>query len=500
MERPHFVKNITATSTAYVIRIIISFFFVPFITSVLGDARYGVWVILFQTINYFTLLDLGLTSAITRYVSKYLAERNYPAINRVLNSSSLLYFVIGTVVALGIYIFATLFFGYFKVGDPEILEEGRRALIILGFFMAFNFYFLPFGNSLGAFQRFDLARSLAIGEEILRTILMVILLRKGYGLESLALTLLLFTVKRHVLTVIVLRRLHPEVRPGREFIDRETTGMLLRYSRTSFAIVAGWLVIFNTDAFLLGLIGSSAAAGVYYPGAQLLLYARNAINAIAQPLTPMVSHLETSSGLDGVRKLYLKSLRYSSYLSFMLSVGVIIYARNFVGLWLAPEFLGSAEVMQVLAVGSAFFLPQILGNSVLFGIGKHRYILMVVACEAVSKIVLAVILIKPYGLLGMAVASAVPQAILYLTLYPYFMARALNLGYLKQIGHSLRTGVPGGVICLIVGLGIRQLLPPDTWMTFAINLMILFVAAAVPAWLLLESDDRGRVKAFISRS
>ncbi|MDH4033828.1 MAG: oligosaccharide flippase family protein, partial [candidate division Zixibacteria bacterium] len=75
---PQLSKNISASSVAYVIRIVVTFLFVPFITSVLGDARYGVWVIIFQTINYFTLLDLGLTSAITRYVSKYLSERDYP--------------------------------------------------------------------------------------------------------------------------------------------------------------------------------------------------------------------------------------------------------------------------------------------------------------------------------------------------------------------------------------------------------------------------------------
>ena len=487
---PQLVRNVSATSVAYVVRIVITFLFVPFITSVLGDARYGVWVILFQTINYFTLLDIGLTSAITRYVSKYLSEKNYPAINRLLNTSTLLYFVIGSIVAVGIYLFATLFFGYFRIGDPAMLEEGRRALIILGVFMAFNFYFLPFGNSLGAFQRFDLARGLRVGEEVLRTIVMVWLLREGYGLESLAMTLLLFTIIRHVVSVVLLRRLHPEVRPGRGFIDREMAGLLFRYSRVTFAIVAGWLIIFNTDAFLLGLVGSSAAAGVYYPGAQLMLHLRNAINAIAQPLTPMVSHLEATSGSDAVKNLYLKSLRYVSYLSFMLSVGVILYAHDFVALWLTPEFGAAADVMRILAVGSAVFLPQIIGNAVLFGIGKHRYILYVVTCEAAAKIILALMLIKPYGLLGMAIASAVPQFILYLSLYPYFMARVLNRSYLELLGRCLRPGLLAAIASGASGLGMRYLLPPMSWFSFALNIVVVLVSLICVAWFVVEPEDK----------
>ena len=491
---PQLSKNISASSVAYVIRIVVTFLFVPFITSVLGDARYGVWVIIFQTINYFTLLDLGLTSAITRYVSKYLSERDYPLINRVLNTSTLLYFVIGTVVATGIYLFATLFFGYFRVGDPAMIEEGRRALIVLGVFMAFNFYLLPFGNSLGAFQRFDLARGLAVGEEVLRTIMMVWLLRQGYGLVSLAMTLLLFTIIRHVVSFVILRRLHPEVCPGRGFIDKETAGMLFRYSRVTFAIVAGWLVIFNTDAFLLGLVGSSALAGVYNPGAQLLLYVRNAVNAIAQPLTPMVSHLESTSGVEAVKRLYLKSLRYVSFLSFMLSASVILYAHDFVALWLMPEFGAAADVMQVLAVGSAIFLPQIIGNAVLFGIGKHRYILYVVICEAVAKIILALCLIGPYGLLGMAVASALPQFILYLSLYPYFMSRVLGLSFMRLMSRVLGMGLLAAVVTVVVSTGMRIIWPPLSWLAFAFNVIVVLVCLMLTAWFVIEPGDKDRLR------
>jgi len=490
---PQLSRNVSASTLAYLARIVISFLFVPYITAVLGDARYGVWVIIFQTINYFNLLDLGLTSAITRYVSKFLAEKNYTGISRVLSTSTLLYFVIGSLVAGGIYLFASLFFGYFRVADVAMLEEGRRALMVLGLFMAFNFYLLPFGNSLGAFHRFDLARGLAVAEEALRTIVMVWLLREGHGLVSLAATLVIFTVVRHLAAALWLRRLYPAINFSLGGASRDTAAVLFRYSRVSFAIVAGWMIIFNTDSFLLGLISSSAAAGVYHPGAQMLLYLRNAVNAVAQPLTPAMSHLETTTGIGGVTDLYLRSLRYASYLSFVLCTGVVLFARGFVSLWLAPEFAAAAEVMMVLAVGSSVFLPQIIGNSVLFGIGKHRYVLYVVAGEAAAKIILALALIEPYGLIGMAVAGAAPQLLLYLTLYPWFMARVLNLSCLGLIGRCLGPGVAAVAVSGVSGLGMRYLLPPESWGTLVCDVAMVLAMSLLVGWRVLLPDDRERV-------
>jgi O-antigen/teichoic acid export membrane protein len=490
---PHLLRNVSASSLAFLIRIVISFLFVPFITSVLGDSRYGVWVIIFQTINYFNLLDLGLTSAITRYVSKFLAEKNYSGINRVLSTSSLLYLVVGSAVAGGIYLSATLFFDYFRIGDPVMLEEGRRALMVLGVFMAFNFYLLPFGNSLTAFHRFDLARGLAVAEEVLRTIVMVWLLREGYGLVALALTLVGFTVVRHLVAAVWLHKLYPQVRFSLKSAGRESATMLFRYSRVSFAIIAGWMIIFNTDSFLLGLISSSAAAGVYHPGAQLLLYLRNAVNAVAQPLTPAVSHLETTVGVGGVTYLYLRSLRYASYLSFVLCTGVVLFARGFVSLWLAPEFAAAADVMIILAVGSSVFLPQIIGNSVLFGIGKHRYVLYVVICEAIAKIILALLLIGPYGLIGMALAAAVPQLLLYLTLYPWFMARVLNLSCSDLLTRCLGPGLLAVIVSGASGWAMRYLLPPSSWGLLVVDVAVVLVVTLLVGWRLLLPEDRARL-------
>ncbi|MBU0985409.1 MAG: oligosaccharide flippase family protein [candidate division Zixibacteria bacterium] len=493
-------RNVGASWARYAIRLVISFFFVPYITTVLGNARFGVWVIVFQTINYFSLLDFGLEKALVRFISSHLSKENFDRINRILHTAFGLYLIVGSAIILGSWLTATYLFDFLRIGDPALLEEGRLALIIIGVYMGARFYLMPFGGSLGGFQRFDISNGLEVAEEIARAIVLVALLNAGYGLPALATAILGLSLIKQLGTIIILRRLFPRIRLGLRMFERTTAGELFAYSRITFGITLAWLVIFNTDVVLLGLLSSSGAAGVYAPGAQLLLMVRNAVNAVATPLTSAISQLESEGNMDAVRRLYFKGLRYTSYLSFFMAVGVILYARPFVALWLQPEYAGAAPVMQILAVSGAFFIPQIVGNSVLFGISRHHHLLRVLVLEAALKLVLSLILIGPYGLQGMAIAAAVPQFLLYVSLYPILIARELEVSPVIILLASIRSGFAAMFVALPMAVALRVWLPPETWLMFSLNIVLVGLPALAVGYFVLDPADRNRVRGWLPLS
>src|SRR5512145_131848 len=47
------------------------FVLTPFILSQLGDATYGLWVLVGSVVGYGFLLDFGITGAVTKYVAEY---------------------------------------------------------------------------------------------------------------------------------------------------------------------------------------------------------------------------------------------------------------------------------------------------------------------------------------------------------------------------------------------------------------------------------------------
>lgn len=481
----------------YILRVVISLFFIPYITSVLGDARYGVWVIIFQTINYFVLLDFGLEKALVRFVSRHLSERNFAAINRVLNTAFGLYIGLGLAIMGGVWLTATFLFGFIRVEDAGLIAEGAAALKIIGLYLGLRFFMMPFAGSLGGFQRFDISNTLQMIEDVIRTGIMVGLLYSGYGLVALAWSIVIMSVLRQAIAWVWLAELHPEVRLSVRNFSRDQARELFQYSKIALGITLAWLVIFNTDTILLGLLASSSMAGVYGPGATVMLYARLFVNSAAAPLTAAVSHLEATGDRDRIRELYVRGIRYASYFSFFVAASVALYARPFVDLWLAPEFAEASEVMRILAVGSAFYIPQIIGNAVLFGIDRHAVLLRVLLIEAALKLTLALILIEPYGVRGMAAAAVAPQVLLYVSLYPALIGRTIGLPVAGIMLTSLRSGMVAMFATVPPAVMLRMAIVPDSWGSIAVNVITVVVIAGGASWFVLTSGDRDRLRGLL---
>lgn len=506
------LTNVFSSWAGFVIRIIIAFFFVPYITATLGDARYGIWILVFQIVNYFFLFDVGLERALLRFLPRYLGLDDHESFNRVLNSATAVYGAIALVTLIASALTASYLFPLFDLSDPSLLVEGQTALFIIGVFVALRFLFFPFGGSLGAMHRFDIAKSLEVVEEIGKTAVYVLLLSKGYGLVALAITMASFSLARNIAGVVWLKRLHPEVRFGARFVTAPTIKMLFRYSRISFGVAIAWMVLFNSDSILLGVLATASTIGVYAPGAQLMLYVRHLINAVGVPLTPLIAHVDATDSIEKVQQVYLKSLTYVSYLGVFLCVGIIAYASRFVTLWLDPGFHDSYLVMFILAISGTVFLPQIVGNAVLFGIEKHRYLLWILSLEILMKVGLAFVLFQAAAVVEngeattnelkrsvilLASASALPQALLSLTLYPALMARALKLR-IRTIWHT--TLVSGGLAAAITGptahVGLLLWNSTDWWSLSANILLCSLLAGAGFYLLVLEPDDRFRLRAW----
>ena len=489
-----FLINIFSSWYAQAIRMAIGFFFIPYITSSLGDERYGLWVILFQTICYFYLLDFGVSAALLRFVSKYLGEKNFEKINRVLNTANFFYLGVGLVAAVFIYLFAVYFFDVFQVSSDEIYAEGATAMSILALLVGLRFVLMPFGSSFASFHRQDLMNILNIAEEITRAAVLIFVLSQGGGLVELVISATVIHLVRHLAGIIILKRLYPQIKFSVKKIDAEIASSLLRYSKTAFGISIGWMLIFNSDSILLGIISSSSAAGIYNPAIQLMFQLRMMVNAIGLPLIPAVSHLESTTDLETVKGVYLRVLKYTAYLSFLTCTGVFLYGKPFIALWLPDEFLPAGQVMQILAISGAFFLPQIMGSSVLLGLGKHSKLLMVLILEVALKVLLAILLVREYGLLGMAVATAVPQLVIYTTIYPYFLASIMKTKWRSIMKEVLVPGLIASSVTAVTALIMSYLLAPANWTALIINVLVIAFVNLFPALKIIEPNDLDKLK------
>ena len=78
--------------------IVIAFLLSPFLIHTLGDTNYGIWSVIAALTGYMALLDLGVSSAVAKYVSKYKALDDYPSLNKVMSTGLLILIGVGVLL------------------------------------------------------------------------------------------------------------------------------------------------------------------------------------------------------------------------------------------------------------------------------------------------------------------------------------------------------------------------------------------------------------------
>jgi O-antigen/teichoic acid export membrane protein len=191
---------------------VITFFFTPFITSELGEARYGAWIIMFATLDYLSMADIGMKQALVRFISKALGQDDFAGVNRTLNTATIIYLLLAAIVLSAALVVVNNLGSLVNIPDPGLLEETQGALFVVSLHLTLFFILMPFANTLGAFHRFDISNAQSVIEEVVRVFFLVWLLMEGYGLVAMAWAIFAISLLRQLWSVIILKRLHPEVR------------------------------------------------------------------------------------------------------------------------------------------------------------------------------------------------------------------------------------------------------------------------------------------------
>ncbi|HDL02494.1 MAG: hypothetical protein DRP46_03905 [Candidatus Zixiibacteriota bacterium] len=483
-----FGKNIFTSWASLAIRVLLVFLVNPFIIHTLGNDQYGVWVLVISILNYITILDLGLKQALVRFISKYMGVKDYDRINSVLSTAFLIYNIVGVLV-----IILTLFLSYFALDQLNIPDQymfqGRVALIIMGINMALGFFWVVRGDSLGAFHRYDITYGLMILEDVLRTAAIIILLKCGYGLIPFALAFFVFSQLKLAAGAGFQRRLFPFVKIRLRWSGHGAAREVFKYGLISFLISVAWLFISNTDNVLIGYFLSTSAVTKYSIAAGFIVYLRAFIHAVSFPLRPMISHYDAVDKIGNIRFIYTRGTKYFYFLTFLVGGITLVFGDHLISLWMGPGYEESAMILKILVLPAAVFLPQALAASVMYGVDKHRNLLYIIIVEGMFNLILSVILVKRYGLAGIAYGTVIPQIIIYLIIVPMIIRPILNID-LRRFYLSFVYSAGGALgISYISGYLLTLLLTPDGWAVFFAEVAAVILISILFGYLVFDREE-----------
>lgn len=282
--------------------------------------------------------------------------------------------------------------------------------------------------------------------------------------------------------------------------DRATARGLLGVAGYISLTEAASAAVYVVSRLILGLFKSAATVGLY----ELPVRAHNLVRALnaAVPVVvlPAASAYHVAGDERRLRELLLRGSRYMLALIVPLVVVGMALARPILIAWGDdPAFGEAAPALTILL--SHWLLNGISGvaAAMLIAVGRARELARWALLVAGASVALALALVPPFGLEGVALATAVP----YVVLFPYLLRITLRAIPLPIQELARRAFVPAWALGLALGgalVAVRIVLDPESTLAVvatAVGGVLVYWLAYYALWL--DRDERTLVRGLLSR-
>lgn len=433
MRKLEIIKNVGSSWFSLGVNIVVGILLSPLILHRLGNTAYGAWVLAFSITGYYGLLDLGIRSSVIRYVSTYSASNDRAGLEKLISTSLFLYTAIGA-AALVATLALSASAGFLFHIPADFVPTARLLFLIVGGGVAVGFPVGLFGGVLEGMGRFYVVNVTNLAATLVRAALIVLALRHGYGLQMVALvTVLIPLLASLVRASVALRMLDVKLRW--RFADRGALREIWRYSAASFALMVAYKLRFKTDELVISAMLPIAAVTFFSVGDRLVDYTMEVVGSLAQIFVPMSGQADARGDSAELRRIFIAGNRACAMVVLPISATLIILGRQVITAWVGPSYVApSYPVMLVLLIPFTVVLAQAASTRILYGMAEHRTLAWISSLEAVANVLLSVVLIRPLGILGDALGTAIPLALTGLYFLPRHLCRLLGV----RVGTFLR--------------------------------------------------------------
>ncbi|HPP80931.1 MAG TPA: oligosaccharide flippase family protein [Deltaproteobacteria bacterium] len=490
------IRNILFNWMGMAANILYGFFLVPIVIRGLGDAHYGLWNLVMSCVGYMAVLDFGIQTAVNRYVAKYRGIDDVDGVNSVYTNAIVMYsFIAAAALVIGAAI-ALNAGRIFNVSPSDALLV-RDVMLLMTLFAAIELPCNVFGAVLYAYQRFDILNGISISMLCLQALFVWLAMHNGVGLWGYSVILFGLGVLKYIIQYFACHRVAGALKFRIPLISRATVRTMVTFSGITFLSIIVNYIIFKTDNIVIGLFLSPEAITFYSIGFMLSDYVAQIVTKMCSTFTPMFSEYEAKGQHEPFKQLLLNSSRFSSLIGVPAGLVVMALGRDFIRLWLGTGYEEAFVVMVILMASRMVGFPTAAMSSMLYGIGRHYINLYTGVFEAVANIVLSVILVKLYGIKGVAIGTLVPMVLANI-FYPVMVCRNMGINFWSWMLEAvIKPGIISAVFFGIVLMIPRSCSTPS-WAGLLGDIVVIGIVFIALFWFVgLKTEERALILARI---
>jgi len=454
------ISQMVSQALQFVVKILLARLLVPEDFGILGMAL--VFTMFIETVN-----DVGMSVAIIQ--KKGITERH-------LSTSFWVGLMLGTAL-FALAVFASPYIAAF-FGEPLL-----RSIIAV---LSLSFIFGSFGivHRTLLMKRIDFKKFaiIEIWTAGISGIVSLFLAVVGYGVWSLVIGSVMASLGSSVL-LWVLCPWRPSM-----ILDRESFLDLFGYGKNAMGAQILGYIDSNIDYFLIAKLLDATSLGLYTLAFQMAVFPFRRISRIIGRVTfPAFSAIQDDD--EQIRLGYLKTLRYSSLMTFPMLAGLAVVAPVFIPVAIGENWVPMVMPLQILSVYGILKSVEANTNPVLMGKGRPDLCLKY-AVFSVGVISLAIYFGIAFGITGVAAAITIAFCGLFFVIQT-ITNRLIGLKYAALAREVLPAAIGSGMMVAAVWL---FLIAGDRYMDGSTSLAASIVLGIVVYTGVIMVVDSGSVQ------
>jgi O-antigen/teichoic acid export membrane protein len=416
---------------------LLNFIAAPIILRLTSQSLYGFWILTISVLGYLALTDLGLGLSLTRLVAGLTDKDDPIALNSVISTAFFTFCGAGLVFfSLGIAI--TPFIpGWFKIPRQEVdtVISAYRIAVVSG---SIALPLSVFSGILAGYQKMAISNTVSNLISFIAVGLSLFMLFSGVGLIALPLSSLFTVLTVSSVCYYYVIRCFPQLKIHPLLFNKTDLKRLFSFgSYFQIGRIANTVAVSTDNIVIAGAMSAVQVTPYSFSSKLPIVFSISLASKLPNAVFPAISQMFANHEIEKIRHTFHRLLCYSVRLAVVAGAFIFIVNRQFVSLWVGPQYYGGDLL-------NAVFVYWVLQDTIyrgttaiVFASGDLRNWTIASTVEALLNITFSLLLVSSLGLVGVALGTSIGKTLSTGWYTPYWVCRKLELPVKYFLLHSV---------------------------------------------------------------
>ena len=399
-----FFKNTVTNYFSMFVRLIQGILVTRWLISHLGEAQYGLWIMLLSFFYYALILDLWFGVAAQKVTATELYKKDIEKYNHTISS------IFFSHVSMALLILPLTFIGMYYVRElfhlpadstPEYISFCREALLLSGLAATVVFPLGVFPEILVGLQKLYLRNYIIIVSKVVELAGVIIIFALDWGLFKLLFFVMVIMGATQFAMLIAAWKNMPGFRIRFAF-DKEIFKGIFRFSSAVYIISIGRMIWERGMFLLISIFCGLTPVGVFQLGSRVPFLIQQIALPYVENISPISALLHSRNRTMHLAQILMRAIRWVNFFAAGATAMVVIYAPRIILLLFNVESPEASFICRLMVLFVYFLLVfRSIPEKFLTMAEQHKFLAKVQSFESIFFIILSIagLLIRPHELI-----------------------------------------------------------------------------------------------------